>query len=138
MFELMRTRIGWGASISLVGLSLVAGCSDGLPESTVAGGGASSTGSTSSTAGNASNAGSLNLGSMSSTGGSEQGAAGTGGTSSSGGAEGCAAANEQAELSPVYLVFLLDESGSMGDGTNGDRTKKWDPVVAALKAFFAD
>ena len=38
----------------------------------------------------------------------------------------------------MYLVFLLDESGSMGDGKNGDRTKKWDPVTAALNAFFAD
>ncbi len=122
----------------LMGLSLVAGCGDGLPESKVEGGGAStSTGGSSSTTGGSKNmAGSLiidpdQMGGTSSGGGESN----NGGTA---GADGCAAANEQAELSPVYLVFLLDQSGSMGDGQNGDRTKKWDPVTAALKAFFAD
>jgi hypothetical protein len=68
----------------------------------------------------------------------------SGGSSSSGAADGkggndsCAASSEQAELSPVYLVFLLDESGSMGDGKYGQRAEKWDPVTSALKAFFAD
>ncbi|MDF3071152.1 MAG: hypothetical protein K0R38_6753 [Polyangiaceae bacterium] len=52
--------------------------------------------------------------------------------------ETCASATEQAELAPVYLVFLLDESGSMGDGKYGDRKQKWDPVTSALNAFFAD
>jgi len=93
-----------------------------------------------STAGGASpisNAGALSLG------GNGLGSASLGGTdgsgaTGSGGVESCAAANQQAELSPVYLVFLLDESGSMGDGKNGKRTEKWDPVTSALKAFFAD
>jgi Mg-chelatase subunit ChlD len=62
----------------------------------------------------------------------------SGGTSGDGPIEECAVANQQAELKPVYLVFLLDESGSMGDGTNGQRAQKWDPVTQALNAFFAD
>lgn len=136
----MWTRIGWGFSVALTGLSLVAGCGDSLPESKVEGGaaGSSTGGASSATAGRNGTAGTLSLGSSSSSGGSDQGTSGSDGTGGTGGLEGCAAANEQAELSPVYLVFLLDESGSMGDGQNGDRTKKWDPVVAALKAFFAD
>jgi hypothetical protein len=63
---------------------------------------------------------------------------GSAGTSGEGPIEECAAANQQAELKPVYLVFLLDESGSMGDGKNGQRAEKWDPVTQALNAFFAD
>jgi hypothetical protein len=70
-------------------------------------------------------------------GSTSNGGSGSGATGS-GGVESCAAANQQAELAPVYLVFLLDESGSMGDGKNGKRAEKWDPVTAALKAFFAD
>lgn len=62
----------------------------------------------------------------------------SGGMSGGGPIEECAAANQQAELKPVYLVFLLDESGSMGDGKNGNRAEKWDPVTQALNAFFAD
>jgi hypothetical protein len=63
------------------------------------------------------------------------------GTTSFGGDDGavaCAAATAETSLAPVYLVFLLDESGSMGDGQYGDRTVKWDPVTSALQAFFAD
>jgi hypothetical protein len=50
----------------------------------------------------------------------------------------CAKSNAKAELKRVNLVFMLDRSGSMGDGMNGDPTTKWDPVTAGLKAFFAD
>jgi hypothetical protein len=70
--------------------------------------------------------------------GAGNGTGGSNGDAGSGVGGGCAAVNEQAELSPVYLVFLLDESGSMGDGDNGNRTEKWDPVTAALRSFFAD
>jgi hypothetical protein len=138
----MFTRIGFGGLATLLGLSLIVGCGDAVPESTIDGGaasssGGSSSGSSSSTGGGKSMAGSLNIPNMGGmdTGGTDSG---TSGSSSSGGADGCAAANEQAELSPVYLVFLLDQSGSMGDGQNGDRTKKWDPVTAAMKSFFSD
>jgi hypothetical protein len=51
---------------------------------------------------------------------------------------GCASSSSQAQLVPVNLVTLLDASGSMGDGVNGDPTLKWAPVTAALGAFFAD
>ena len=50
----------------------------------------------------------------------------------------CASSNQQAALVPVNLVVLLDRSGSMGDGVNGDPALKWNPVTAALGAFFAD
>jgi hypothetical protein len=41
------------------------------------------------------------------------------------------------EPEPAYLLFLLDQSGTMGDGVNGDRALKWDPVTGALEAFVA-
>ena len=132
----MRTRFGLGFCVALAGLTaglgLVAGCSDGLPESEVSNGASNSGGAASN-----GTAGTLILGGNgvgASTSGGSTGASGDG----SGGGEACAAVSQQAELSPVYLVFLLDESGSMGDGKNGDRTKKWDPVTSALNAFFAD
>lgn len=92
--------------------------------------------SATSTGATATNGGSLNLGGDTSLGGTTGG--GTGGDTGLGGGPACAASNQQAELSPVYLVFLLDESGSMGDGENGDRTEKWDPVTSALNAFYSD
>ena len=52
--------------------------------------------------------------------------------------EGCAERRAEAVLRPVHLFFLLDQSGSMGDGMHGSREQKWDPVTAALTAFFAD
>lgn len=50
----------------------------------------------------------------------------------------CAEVTQQAKLNRVDLVVLLDRSGSMGDGINGDATKKWNPVTSALETFFAD
>jgi hypothetical protein len=49
--------------------------------------------------------------------------------------DGCTAVAKASELGPVKLVMLVDVSGSMGDDTNGKRTRKWDPTVAALKGF---
>ena len=51
---------------------------------------------------------------------------------------GCASSTAQAQLVPVNLVVLLDASGSMGDGVNGDPALKWNPVTDGLRAFFAD
>jgi hypothetical protein len=125
---------------AVAGFALVAACGDKLPESMVDGAGGTGNSST----GASSNAGSVNLGGTSSGGSNGTGATGNlsfGGEDSgagSGGTDSCASATQEAELAPVYLVFLLDESGSMGDGQHGDRTKKWDPVTSALKAFFAD
>lgn len=52
----------------------------------------------------------------------------------------CARQSAKAELQPVYLVFAFDVSGSMGKGDKPwhDRTLKWDPVVAAIRAFLED
>lgn len=130
----MRTLIGLGSVVALMSLGLVSGCGDNLPESMVNDAGSSS-GSTSNFGGSSSG-GSLSLGGNGLGSGSAVG--GTEGLSGSGGGESCAAATQQAELAPVYLVFLLDESGSMGDGVNGVRAQKWDPVTSALKDFFAD
>ena len=60
-------------------------------------------------------------------------ASGTGGAS-------CASESAEARLQPVYLAFAFDVSGSMGQGDFEwhDRALKWEPVVAATKAFFAD
>ena len=137
----MRTLIGFGSAVALC-LAFVAACGSTAPESMVSVGGSASTAGSSSSSGSstgsASSAGSLSLGGQVSSGG----ASSTGGSASTfggeGGLESCAAATAKATLAPVYLVFLLDESGSMGDGKNGDRTVKWDPVTSALKAFYAD
>lgn len=128
----MRTLSGFGSVVVGSCLALLAACGSTTPESNVTSGGASSSG------GDASSAGTLNLGGTSLNGGSSSSAGTDNGNGGSGGIEQCAAATAQAELAPVYLVFLLDESGSMGDGKNGDRTVKWDPVTSALKAFYAD
>jgi hypothetical protein len=50
----------------------------------------------------------------------------------------CARERSVAELGPVRLIFLLDQSGSMGDGLNGSPDEKWEPVTQALMDFFAN
>lgn len=54
----------------------------------------------------------------------------------------CATESSSAEVQPVYLGFAFDVSGSMGklDHPNWwhDPAKKWEPVVAATRAFFED
>jgi hypothetical protein len=144
----MRRLIGLGSFVAIASLALTSACGDSLPEVTGGDGtaangtGANGSGDTSGTGSGASStggstsgsAGTLNLGNSPS-GGSDGTAQGGDG---SGGGEACASATTEAELAPVYLVFLLDESGSMGDGKYGDRTQKWDPVTSALNAFFAD
>jgi hypothetical protein len=129
----MRTLAGLGSVVVWAGLGLLSACSGTVDESKVSGGGGTSSGGSSNGSsglhiggGDAGNSGSLSVGG--------NGSSGNG----VGGGESCAAAMQQAELSPVYLVFLLDESGSMGDGKNGKREQKWDPVTAALNGFFAD
>jgi hypothetical protein len=64
----------------------------------------------------------------------------SGGSGGSGGIDACETVSTGATLQPVYLVFAFDVSGSMGKGDYDwhDRTLKWDPVVAATKAFFED
>jgi hypothetical protein len=50
----------------------------------------------------------------------------------------CVGFTVESKLVPVSLAFLLDKSGSMGDGVNGDPLLKWQPVTDALDAFFQD
>jgi hypothetical protein len=52
--------------------------------------------------------------------------------------EACASSNSSAELQELALAFAFDVSGSMGEGDKPfhDKELKWDPVVAASKAFF--
>ncbi|RYZ07759.1 MAG: VWA domain-containing protein [Myxococcales bacterium] len=133
----MRTLFGLGTLVALASVALLGACSDKVDGSTVGEGTAASgtgaTGSGASSNGASSAGGAFNLaGSMSSGGTGEQPQGGQDP------GETCAAATEEAELAPVYLVFLLDESGSMGDGKYGERKQKWDPVTSALNAFFAD
>jgi len=127
----MRTLIGLGSVALWASVGLVAACSGSVDESHVSGGGSSS--------GGADNNGGLHIGGSVNNGGGSAGTLNVGGSGSGiAGGESCAATSEKAELSPVYLVFLLDESGSMGDGKNGKREQKWDPVTSALNGFFAD
>jgi hypothetical protein len=143
----MRILYGIASVLTLTSIALLGGCSDKSDGSTVGGSAANGSGANGS---GGSSAGGSGSGAAPNAGGSlgSGGALSLGGQMSNGGTgpspgggqpgESCASATEQAELSPVYLVFLLDESGSMGDGNNGDRTRKWDPVTSALNAFFAD
>lgn len=71
-----------------------------------------------------------------------------GGEGSSGGSSGgngdaaaCAVASAEAQLTPVNMVVMFDESGSMGDTTENASYKpelRWIPVGDAMKAFFKD
>jgi hypothetical protein len=66
-----------------------------------------------------------------------------GGSSSAGGgapSDVCATVTAEATLETVHLVFAFDVSGSMGKGDHPwhDAKLKWDPVVAATRAFFED
>jgi von Willebrand factor type A domain len=47
----------------------------------------------------------------------------------------CATATADGALAPGNLVFMIDQSDSMG-GKN--KSSRWDPATKALKAFFAD
>lgn len=85
---------------------------------------------------------------VSGAGGSGAAGGGTSGTASvpPGGADSgagdpsaCAVATQNAELSPVNIVFVYDKSGSMGNPADGfDPAARWDPMRAGMQAFFTD
>ncbi len=53
----------------------------------------------------------------------------------------CATVKAEAKLTPVNMVVMYDQSGSMGDTTEDpsfDPAKRWIPVGDAMKAFFVD
>jgi hypothetical protein len=46
---------------------------------------------------------------------------------------------QNAELSPVNIVFVYDKSGSMGNPDDGfDPAARWDPMRAGMQSFFSD
>ncbi len=47
----------------------------------------------------------------------------------------CATSSADGQLTPANLVFMFDQSGSMG---GSDMGVKWTPVTAGLSAFFSD
>ena len=49
--------------------------------------------------------------------------------------DACASSNAGVDAAPIYLVFMVDKSGSMGGSAMSVR---WTPAVAALKSFFSD
>lgn len=136
--------------VSFSALVLVTvGCSSDAP-STVDNGLSGSGGTTDSSAGTGGTA-AIGTGGSATAGSASGGSAGTaiigasgsgtvGGSGGVGGIDACDTVTTGASLQPVYLVFAFDVSGSMGEGDYEwhDRTLKWDPVVAATKAFFED
>jgi hypothetical protein len=67
-------------------------------------------------------------------------AAGASAVSTAGaGGSACVVGTQNAELSPVNIVFVYDKSGSMGNPADGfDPAARWDPMQAGMQAFFAD
>jgi Mg-chelatase subunit ChlD len=49
--------------------------------------------------------------------------------------DACANSTAGVDAPPIYLVFMVDRSGSMG---GNELSVKWTPAVAALKDFFKD
>lgn len=54
-------------------------------------------------------------------------------------ADVCAAADQPAELTPVYMVFIYDTSGSMGDDPKTElmnASSRWEPMKLGMIDFF--
>ncbi len=115
---------------SVIALFVASACSSAPTDPGFSHGGSSGSGS-----GGGDDASSSSSGGGSS-GGSSGGIFGDGGSSSSSGSPsldaGCATATAAATKTPVYMVFILDGSGSMS------QDNKWPAATAALKAIFAD
>ncbi|HEX8795240.1 MAG TPA: vWA domain-containing protein [Polyangiaceae bacterium] len=84
--------------------------------------------------GNGDASGSGSGGSSGGSGGGSSGSFGDGGVVEGGalGDAGCATATAKATKSPVYMLFVVDGSGSMS------QNNKWTSATTALKAIFAD
>ncbi|HET9958025.1 MAG TPA: vWA domain-containing protein, partial [Polyangiaceae bacterium] len=66
---------------------------------------------------------------------------GTGGRTPDPGVQGCATSSKEAELTPVYQVFVYDKSASMGDDPNGqwqNRALRWDPLKQGMIDYFTN
>jgi len=94
--------------------------------------GASSSSSGGSGSGGSDASSSSSGGSSNSSGGGSSGSFGDGGVVESGlGDAGCATASAKATKTPVYMLFILDGSGSMS------QNNKWTAATTALKAIFS-
>jgi von Willebrand factor type A domain len=65
------------------------------------------------------------------------GDSGAGGEGGLGELQACATSSADGQLKPVNIVFMFDQSGSMGDSAQV-KAVKWDPVVQAMGGFFND
>jgi Mg-chelatase subunit ChlD/archaellum component FlaF (FlaF/FlaG flagellin family) len=115
------------------GLLLAAACGTSSPGSGFGGSSSGSGSSSSSSSSGGSSSSSSGGSSSSSSSGSIFGDGGSGSSSGSVSLDaGCATATATATKTPVYLVFILDGSGSMS------QDNKWPAATGALKAIFAD
>ncbi len=128
----MRT---WARSVCFVSLAasvaFAAACGSSNPDSGFGTSSGGSSGGSSNGGGDASGSGSG--GSSSGSGGGSSGSFGEGGVVESGlGDAGCATATAKATKTPVYMLFVVDGSGSMS------QNNKWTAATTALKAIFSD
>lgn len=117
----------------LASVAVVASACGSTPQDSGFGGSSSGSGSGSGGGGDAStssSSGGSSNGSGSGSGGSIIGDSGP--VEASLGDAGCATATATATKSPVYMLFVLDGSGSMADNN------KWTAATGALKAIFSD
>ena len=134
---------GWVVAVAMLGLVACGGDGDEdgdgrVPAGRDAAGGGAGAGSVAGSSGSASAGfGNAPQGGSTSTARAGGPAAGSGG---SGPGAVCASATTGVELQPVHLAIAFDVSGSMGKGDEPwhDKKLKWDPVVAATRAFLED
>lgn len=139
----MGTRARTAGSWLLAGTAVLGlACSDGDSDRGPSGQGGAAAGSTSS---GSSGSGSAGKGTGGSGFDNAQGGSAGGGVhvpSPDAGAPGavCASSRTGVSLQPVHLALAFDVSGSMGKGDEPwhDKSLKWDPVVAATRAFLED
>ncbi len=122
----------------LLGSGLSAAACGGSPDAADNGGASSGSGKGTGGKGNGTGGGVLGTGGSGGPGSGSGSGQGGEGASGSWEGEGCADGSAGGDLAPVYLVFLLDQSGSMGDCIWDNREARWEPVESALTTFFAD
>ena len=90
------------------------------------------------TSGSAGSSGDGTSGTSGTIGGTSGGTSGTSGTSGTTGGIGpaCATSTATGKADPVYLVFVVDRSGSMK--FNPQFNNKWDSVLSGMTTFFKD
>jgi hypothetical protein len=122
-----RTRLA-GLSLLLPAFTLALACG-----TTASGGGFGNPGSSSSSGGGGGDGGSSSgSGGSGGSSGSIFGDGSAGDTGVQLGDAGCATATAKATKTPVYMLFILDGSGSM------NQNSKWTAATQALEAIFAD